>query len=57
MAGEWLAQKSGGKAQIIELQGTPGAAPAIDRKKGFEEAIKCASGDEDRRIAKRGFPP
>ena len=24
---------------IIELQGTPGAAPAIDRKKGFEEGI------------------
>lgn len=40
MAGDWLAKKTGGKAQIIELQGTPGAAPAIDRKKGFEEAIK-----------------
>jgi simple sugar transport system substrate-binding protein len=39
MAGEWLAKKTGGKASIIELQGTPGAAPAIDRKKGFEEAI------------------
>ena len=40
MAGEWLAKKTDGKAQIIELQGTPGAAPAIDRKRGFEEAIK-----------------
>ena len=39
MAGEWLAKKTGGKANIIELQGTPGAAPAIDRKKGFEEGI------------------
>ncbi len=39
MAGEWLAAKTGGKAGIIELQGTPGAAPAIDRKRGFEEAI------------------
>lgn len=39
MAGEWLAKKTGGTANIIELQGTPGAAPAIDRKKGFEEAI------------------
>ncbi|HZV36606.1 MAG TPA: ABC transporter substrate-binding protein [Verrucomicrobiae bacterium] len=38
-AGEWLANKTDGKANIIELQGTPGAAPAIDRKKGFEEAI------------------
>lgn len=44
MAGEWLAEKSGGKASIIELQGTPGAAPAIDRKKGFEEAIKAHAG-------------
>lgn len=38
-AGEWLAKKTDGKAVIAELQGTPGAAPAIDRKKGFEEAI------------------
>ena len=39
MAANWLAQKTGGKANIVELQGTPGAAPAIDRKKGFEEVI------------------
>lgn len=39
MAGEWLARKLGGKGNIVELQGTPGAAPAIDRKKGFQEAI------------------
>jgi len=39
MAGDWLAAKTGGKANIVELQGTPGAAPAIDRKKGFEQAI------------------
>ncbi|MBL6765142.1 MAG: ABC transporter substrate-binding protein [Verrucomicrobiae bacterium] len=40
MAAEWLVKKTGGKASIIELQGTPGAAPAIDRKKGFEEGLK-----------------
>jgi simple sugar transport system substrate-binding protein len=39
MAGDWLAKKTNGKANIAELQGTPGAAPAIDRKKGFQEAI------------------
>ena len=39
MAGEWLAKKLGGKGNIVELQGTPGAAPAIDRKKGFAEAL------------------
>ena len=38
-AGDWLIKASGGKAVIVELQGTPGSAPAIDRKKGFEAAI------------------
>ena len=38
-AGNWLAKATGGKAVIAELVGTPGSAPAIDRKKGFEEAI------------------
>ncbi len=39
MAGKWLAEKIGGKGNVVELQGTPGAAPAIDRKKGFEEVL------------------
>jgi ABC-type sugar transport system substrate-binding protein len=38
-AGDWLAKKTGGKAVIAELVGTPGSAPAIDRKKGFEEVL------------------
>ncbi len=37
---EWLAKKTDGKAQVIELQGTPGAAPAIDRASGFAEELK-----------------
>ncbi|HOX28649.1 MAG TPA: ABC transporter substrate-binding protein [bacterium] len=40
MAAEWMVKKLNGKGNIVELQGTPGAAPAIDRKKGFEEIIK-----------------
>lgn len=44
MAGEWLVKKLGGRGNIVELQGTPGAAPAIDRKKGFEEIIAHNSG-------------
>jgi simple sugar transport system substrate-binding protein len=40
MAADWLAKKVNGKANIIELEGTPGAAPANDRKKGFAEGIK-----------------
>jgi ABC-type sugar transport system substrate-binding protein len=39
MAAEWLAKKMNGKANIYELQGTTGSAPAIDRKKGFEEVL------------------
>jgi simple sugar transport system substrate-binding protein len=34
-----MAKKMNGKAKIAELQGTPGSAPAIDRKKGFEEVL------------------
>ena len=39
LAAEWLAKKVNGKANIVELQGTPGSAPALDRKKGFEQGI------------------
>jgi len=41
-AGRWLLEnyKGQGDVNIVELQGTVGSAPAIDRKKGFEEVIK-----------------
>src|SRR5215471_19246605 len=39
LAGAWLAQASKGNCQIVELQGTTGSAPAIERKKGFEAVI------------------
>jgi simple sugar transport system substrate-binding protein len=42
-AGRWLVEKEKGNPgpiNIVELQGTVGSAPAIDRKKGFEEIIK-----------------
>jgi ribose transport system substrate-binding protein len=38
--GEWLAKQTKGQAKIIELEGSVGASPANDRKKGFDEAIK-----------------
>ncbi len=38
-AARWLAKKMNGKATIVELQGTVGAAPTIERKKGFAEVI------------------
>ncbi len=40
VAGQWLVDNLGSKTcNIVELQGTTGSSPAIDRKKGFEEAI------------------
>ncbi|AEI41983.1 ABC transporter substrate-binding protein [Paenibacillus mucilaginosus] len=42
-AGKWLVDKAKDAKEpmnIVELQGTTGSAPAIDRKKGFEEVIK-----------------
>jgi ABC-type sugar transport system substrate-binding protein len=41
LAAEWLAKKTGGKASIVELQGTTGAAPAIDRNSGFIAALQA----------------
>jgi len=41
-AGRWVAQRfkdTDEDVNIVELQGTVGAGPAIDRKKGFEEVI------------------
>ena len=40
MAGEWLAKRLSARGDIVEIQGTTGAAPALDRKKGFEDALK-----------------
>jgi len=40
MAAEWLAKKMNGKASIVELQGTTGSAPTIDRKRGFAEGLE-----------------
>lgn len=41
MAGEWAVEQYDGEGyKAVELQGTTGAAPAIDRKEGFESAIE-----------------
>ncbi len=41
---EWLIKATGGKAKIIELEGTTGASAATDRKKGFDDAVAKQSG-------------
>lgn len=39
LAGAWLAAESLGDCKVVELQGTTGSAPAIERKGGFEAVI------------------
>jgi len=41
---DWLVKKTGGKAKIIELEGTTGSSPANDRKKGFDDVIAANPG-------------
>ncbi len=38
-AGQWLVENTQGPINVVELQGTTGAAPAIDRKEGFADEI------------------
>lgn len=40
MAAEWLAKFANGKGSIVELQGTPGSAPANERRKAFADGIQ-----------------
>ncbi len=44
VAGEWLVGNVGDKdCKVVELQGTVGSSPAINRKQGFEEGIAAAT--------------
>jgi galactofuranose transport system substrate-binding protein len=44
VAGQWLVDEVGSEeCNVVELQGTVGSTPAINRKQGFEEAIAAAS--------------
>lgn len=44
MVADWLAKKTGGKGAIVELQGTPGSAPANERRKAFADGIAKVPG-------------
>jgi ribose transport system substrate-binding protein len=39
VAARYIVERLGGQGRVIELEGTPGASPAIDRKAGFHEII------------------
>lgn len=42
VAARYIVEKLGGKGKVIELEGTPGASPAVDRKKGFDEVLAAS---------------
>lgn len=44
MAGDFILSTLGGKANIVELQGIPGASATRDRGKGFHEAVDNKAG-------------
>ena len=38
-AARYIIEQLGGEGNVIQLEGTPGASPAIDRRSGFDEVI------------------
>jgi simple sugar transport system substrate-binding protein len=44
MAARWLVDATHGKCNVVELQGTVGSAPALDRQKGFAEIVATQPG-------------
>ena len=49
LAAQWLVKESGGKCNIVELQGTVGASVANDRMNGFKEGL---TGHPDMKIVR-----
>jgi ribose transport system substrate-binding protein len=44
LTADWLTTKTGGQAKIIELEGTVGSSPGVQRKQGFDSEIASQSG-------------
>jgi galactofuranose transport system substrate-binding protein len=44
LTADWLIAKTGGQARIIELEGTIGSSPGVQRKQGFDARIATQSG-------------
>lgn len=57
LAGAWLAQATRGTCKVIELQGTQGSAPAIERHKGFLAVISQFPNMRIVRSSVGGFTP
>jgi simple sugar transport system substrate-binding protein len=58
LIGDWLVKTVDGKpCNVVELQGTVGASVAIDRKKGFADAIAKASKHQNYPLSVRRLYP
>ena len=44
LTADWLIAKTGGQARIIELEGTIGSSPGVQRKQGFDARIADQAG-------------
>jgi ribose transport system substrate-binding protein len=44
LTADWLIAKTGGQAKIIEIEGTIGSSPGVQRKQGFDAAIAGQTG-------------
>src|SRR6187551_244216 len=44
LTADWLIAKTGGQAKIIELEGTVGSSPGVQRKQGFDTRIATQAG-------------
>jgi ribose transport system substrate-binding protein len=60
-AAEWLVTAMNGTATIIELEGTTGSSPAIDRQKGFRDYLAGTYNSEENEgtpaaVVAGGFP-
>jgi simple sugar transport system substrate-binding protein len=44
MAARWLVERTGGACDLVQLEGTVGSAPALDRARGFAEVIAAHPG-------------
>ena len=53
--GEWMLKNYPNGATLINLQGQPGASPAIDRNKGLHNVLDTAQGQVQDRLSSR--PP
>ena len=43
-AGEYIADRLGGKGRVIEITGLRGSTPAVERHRGMMEALKTVPG-------------